>query len=88
VLDTVTIGAIQAEAAVKDFTVDLPSIAIPALVIRGGQAGAALSESDADTYKRALPNCEVVKFERSSHALWDPDPLAMPREIAKFVERI
>jgi pimeloyl-ACP methyl ester carboxylesterase len=88
VLDTVTIGAIRAEAALKDFTVDLPSIAVPALVIRGGQAGAALSESDADTYMRALPNCEVVKFESSSHALWDPDPSALPREITRFMERI
>jgi len=88
VIDTVSIGAIQAEAAAKDFTGDLPSINVPTLVIRGGQPGAALSVDDADTYKRLLPNCEVVTFESSSHALWEADSSALPRAIAGFVERI
>jgi pimeloyl-ACP methyl ester carboxylesterase len=87
VLDIVTIGAIQAEAAAKDFASDLLSISVPTLVIRGGQAGAALSDADADTYKRSLPNCEILKFESSSHALWEPDSAALSRAIAGFVER-
>lgn len=88
VLDESVIRALQAESKAKDFVAELPSIGVPTLVIRGGQAGAALSEKDADIYKQSLPRCQVLTFEGSSHALWEPDPAALARAIAEFAESL
>jgi pimeloyl-ACP methyl ester carboxylesterase len=88
VIDIATIKAIQSESVAKNFIPALSSIEVPTLVIRGHQPGAALSQTDADVYKSSMPHCDVLTFEDSAHALWEPDSRALSLAVGQFTRTI
>jgi pimeloyl-ACP methyl ester carboxylesterase len=88
VVNLAMLHAMEAEAVAKDFTAHLPSIRIPALVVRGCRPGAALSVADAETYQTGLSNCALVEFEDSAHALWEPEPKQLCTVIAQFARNV
>lgn len=50
--------------------------------------GAFLSEADAQRYKDHLKYVEVVVFEDSAHALWEPDEARFQQTIQHFLKQI
>lgn len=62
---------IQAEAERVELWSELPSIAVPILVIEGGRSKA-LSGGDVERYRRQ-PHVEVVNFHDSGHEIHKPD---------------
>lgn len=82
------VQAIFDETEEVDLWDQLQAIACPVLVIRGGKEGAFLSEADAQRYQDRLKYVEVVVFEDSAHALWEPDKARFQQTIQHFLKQI
>ncbi|WP_374018308.1 hypothetical protein ABU162_00360 [Paenibacillus thiaminolyticus] len=57
----------------------------PALIIRGGTQGAALSAEAAEQYREKLPQAEIVVFEESDHNIFEPDPNVFIHAAERFM---
>lgn len=82
------VQAIFDETEEVDLWDQLKAIDCPVLVIRGGKEGSFLSEADAIRYQKHLKHVEIVVFEDSSHALWEPDEARFRHTIQHFLKQI
>ncbi|NRF94483.1 alpha/beta hydrolase [Paenibacillus frigoriresistens] len=82
------VQAIFDETEEVDLWDQLKAIECPVLVIRGGKEGSFLSEADAMRYQKQLKHVEIVVFEDSGHALWEPDEARFRQTIQHFLEQI
>lgn len=73
-MSTGALHALQKESAQVMLWDRLPSLHCPALIIRAGRQGAALSAEAAEQYRERLPQAEIVIFEESDHNIFEPDP--------------
>ena len=82
------VQAIFDETEEVDLWDQLKAIECPVLVIRGGKEGSFLSEMDAKRYQKHFKHMDIVVFEDSSHALWEPDEARFLDTIQHFLEQI
>lgn len=66
----------------------LEELDFPALVIRGGSEGSLLKDEDADMYTKHMKDCQISRFEESSHDVWKPDLPKFINTLNKFLLRV
>jgi len=64
---------------------ELPAVACPVLIIRGGQPGALLNAEDAARYLGRLPTAREVVFEDAGHEVYKPDYERFMRTVEAFL---
>lgn len=64
----------------------LSLIECPALIIRGGKKGSALSEDAAKQYLENFANATLVVFEESDHNIFEPSLERFSNTVRWFIE--
>lgn len=80
--------ALQRESSKVTMWDDLPTIACPVLILRGGTPEARLTDEFAAMYRERLRDVEIVTLERSGHNIWEPDFDVYLGAVRTFLERL
>ncbi|MCG7344905.1 alpha/beta hydrolase [Sporosarcina sp. ACRSL] len=78
---------IQQESSQVIFWDELAFIECPALIIRAGNQGAALSVEAAEQYVEKMPQAKVVVFDESDHNIFEPDVNKFIQTIEMFMDQ-
>lgn len=84
-MSTAALHALQQESDPVMLWDRLPLLHCPALIIRGGTQGAALSAEAAEQYREKLPEAEIVVFEESDHHIFEPDTNVFIQAAERFM---